>query len=448
MLSGIVSHAPRSIALRATSKGVKTIDRLHPDLADCVDLYLSHNNISSIHNIVQFRVVVRVMLEYNLIQFVEDLRPLSQLERLEELRLEGNPVCHCPFWRYHTISFCKVLKWLNCEEVNRDDANLARVELSILDSLFYTDFVLKILRAIEANPAMTQKQIAQLIQDEMARANPQEFNNAIRSKCETSSHGDYLKILQEMCLSKQSEIARIAPYLFHDNPEQSESLGRTRASLAGHLNYIKLASAMRECAAFNLSMVGFGGTSPASLVTNPIDFSPVAGTGRETLREIADRAFDICNRPPDQIDHVSNRPFVWSKSREIARDLVTVDDAESLDEVQYCLSEYGFVGLDSRSVVEYHKPFTMTKRHRLVIEAMHSDSDEDDRYDMGLTFNAQVERELTGTSSRAFSESFASFPFVDTSSPAELSSAFNEGGKSSSPGSAGKRHIRRHKTRS
>lgn len=69
-------------------------------------LYLSHNSLTSLQNIQQFKYLTSVSLANNSIRYLHLLTPLSSLVLLEKISLEGNIVTHMPYYREIIIGLC------------------------------------------------------------------------------------------------------------------------------------------------------------------------------------------------------------------------------------------------------------------------------------------------------------------------------------------------------
>ena len=69
-------------------------------------LYLSHNSLTSLQNLQQFKYLTSISLANNSIRYLHTLTPLSSLLLLEKLSLEGNIVTHMPYYREIIIGLC------------------------------------------------------------------------------------------------------------------------------------------------------------------------------------------------------------------------------------------------------------------------------------------------------------------------------------------------------
>ncbi len=93
--------------LTLVSSYITEIDVLPSKLAISVGiLYLSHNSLSSLINLQQFKYVKSLSLSNNSIRYLYTLFPLSSLSLLEKLSLEGNIVTHMPYYREIVIGLC------------------------------------------------------------------------------------------------------------------------------------------------------------------------------------------------------------------------------------------------------------------------------------------------------------------------------------------------------
>ena len=107
------------LTLRATGAGIERIDMLPSKYTSALALYVSYNKISTIENITQFKSLESFLAEWNRIQYLENLLPLSYLKNLKRLRLEGNPLCEVPFWEYYVIAICKSVQEINGQSIQQ-----------------------------------------------------------------------------------------------------------------------------------------------------------------------------------------------------------------------------------------------------------------------------------------------------------------------------------------
>ena len=98
----------KPLCLRATGAGITEIDILSPELANANSLFVSYNLISKLDKIIQFRSLERLFIEYNRIAYLEDLKPLSELPKLKELRMRS-----AAFFNVRIIlsSNIRIIKW-------------------------------------------------------------------------------------------------------------------------------------------------------------------------------------------------------------------------------------------------------------------------------------------------------------------------------------------------
>ena len=144
-LKGPLRKHTRKDTLHAPGCGVKKIDKLPPEETNFRGIFLSHNEITSLATIGQFRFLEILVMEYNKIRFIEDLAPLESLRFLTTLNLTGNPVCSLPLWDVHVLKLCPHLKILNRQKLeDRFGANLKRRDLLDnirLESEFHVGFL-------------------------------------------------------------------------------------------------------------------------------------------------------------------------------------------------------------------------------------------------------------------------------------------------------------------
>ena len=195
-LSARIPRGSSPQSIRATAKGITEIDLVPPRFSDCSELFISENSISKIDKIEQFRWLSRLMIEYNLIRYVDDLLPLGTLANLVELRIEGNPVCRWPLWDIFTISICLKLRLLNGKLVVRDKRqHLLEFERKILDAMYYLQISKDVAAKLKGKPPPTPEELAQIVADAMAKRPKQDFIEHIRAHsgaADADSYFDYL----------------------------------------------------------------------------------------------------------------------------------------------------------------------------------------------------------------------------------------------------------------
>lgn len=114
--SPILEASP--LCLRATGGDITEIDILSPQLAQALSLFVSNNSITSLVNITQFRSLERLLIEYNELRYIDDLYPLAELQKLRELRLQGNPLCNLPLFVVYVLYLLPNLMNLNGNPIN------------------------------------------------------------------------------------------------------------------------------------------------------------------------------------------------------------------------------------------------------------------------------------------------------------------------------------------
>jgi Leucine-rich repeat (LRR) protein len=138
-------------------------------------LYESHNRISDLSNIIQFSSLTVVLLEFNCIEYIESLKLLGNLHRLQTLTLRGNPICSLPIWTAHVRYICQHLKKLDRQSIDRfPEGQFTRDQL--LELITRESLYLHALRSITF--------VLQKIDDPQTTQLPDQllFNNTIRKK--------------------------------------------------------------------------------------------------------------------------------------------------------------------------------------------------------------------------------------------------------------------------
>lgn len=408
LLSSICQSTSPAVYLRATSKDVRKIDVVPPKYTGCVRLYISHNLISSLVNIDQFHFLRKLMIEYNNIRYIEDLRPLSRLELLNEIRLEGNPVCSLPFWKYHLISFCSSLVFINNKLVDSTKAHIATVEVRLLDSLFVSDLSSRILPWYMKTPRHYDRTVVRQTIKELKKESFQAFNNSIREQCSTLNPDEYFEKLKEICLEKQAEIAEL---IKEEKPEKLSEVIEVSKELEKCTEFHDLARTMQKCAGYNMALMGFEKSSELSDLLRHETVTKTERVGRESLSEMATRVLDIATKefdiPKPKQMSITAKTFTWSKCRDWTSQFMTPESASKTTRcalsniITNYKSDAVLCVLDSDSKVSYHEDFVEKKKPCLVIEDFDDSSDDGDMR-VGLSFDAQLDAELSLSGSESF----------------------------------------------
>lgn len=255
MLSDVLKRNPPSVTSRATAKNISKIDIVPPNYQDCTDLFLSHNSISNLKNITQFRSLQRLMVEYNVIEFIDDLEPLEKLKNIKELKIEGNPVCRHPFYEYHIIFLCPTLEILNGKRIKRDeDSKFALYENEITKALYYSTIISKSIQLQNRNPPLTNDKISETLMKEMIKFKLTDFRRKF-AKDGPKDVDSYKKYIQQQCVKLESNIqARFTPKFpkkFQDNHKKNLVLIQNSKDLG------ELTKAMHRQLSNDLNLVGF-----------------------------------------------------------------------------------------------------------------------------------------------------------------------------------------------
>lgn len=116
-LSSKIRSLQRSDQLQATGCGITEIDVLSSEFHQIRSLYLSYNSITNIININQFQNLEILLIQFNCLSTISDLKPLHSLSRLRILRIEGNPVTNLPLYDVHAFYICKSLEKLDSKSL-------------------------------------------------------------------------------------------------------------------------------------------------------------------------------------------------------------------------------------------------------------------------------------------------------------------------------------------
>ena len=210
-LSSHVTRDTSSLSPRFTAKNVHKLDMLPARFTTCSELFLSHNDISTIELIEQFRLLKRLMIEHNKIVYMQDLKPLGKLMNLEELRLEGNPICRWPLWDIFVINLCRNLKLLNGKRIKRHkDVSILTVEQRILNALYFLELANRIASGVNSLPKKTPQAVAKMIANEMSKLGKKEFQGQIRINSPTRDPDEYIEYLQKR-VKKYSNLGSMLP---------------------------------------------------------------------------------------------------------------------------------------------------------------------------------------------------------------------------------------------
>jgi hypothetical protein len=143
-LSAILRSMPHLVdeqKINVVSKGVAHIDLLSiKQQQNTVKLFISHNSITAIDKIAQFRNLRVLSLSDNLIDDVHALAHLRPLRLLEVLSMEGNPIAQFPHYRMHVLHNVPSLRVLDNLPVQREERSRAAItasqDLQMQESLF------------------------------------------------------------------------------------------------------------------------------------------------------------------------------------------------------------------------------------------------------------------------------------------------------------------------
>ncbi|OHT03459.1 hypothetical protein TRFO_06715 [Tritrichomonas foetus] len=201
------------LCLRATGEKITEIDVLKPFLTQALKLYVSNNSIRTIETIGQFKSLEVLLISYNLITYIEDLYPLSALDKLTVLNIEGNPVCHLPLYSIHILILCPKLKELDGKKVgdliykkkySEDDLlDILDSENSLLHAIMIADIINENLLSV---PARSIESIDELLAERYPPNLVKERYNVIRKRCRDMKTFDYLSKLRTILIQKHQRI--------------------------------------------------------------------------------------------------------------------------------------------------------------------------------------------------------------------------------------------------
>lgn len=125
--------------LSLVGTSITTIGDLPSSVASQVQtLYLSNNNISSLGGIDQIKGLRSLSMANNLVRYLGQLEILGDMEVLEKLSLEGNPVSNMPFYRACVLHLCPNLGLLDGKKVTIEDRKLVSGHVGKINQYFDT----------------------------------------------------------------------------------------------------------------------------------------------------------------------------------------------------------------------------------------------------------------------------------------------------------------------
>lgn len=400
-LSSEIENQYQSYSIRATSKNITEIDYVPPRFLNCSVLWLSYNSIQSLKNVDQFSSLNRLLIEYNNICWIEDLYPLKSLQDLYELRLEGNPVCRLPIWIFHVLNICKNLKNLNGKIVrklsddqseliftktyeNLDIPRILSIEHDLLKSLFYNEASNQVVQKMKKwKGKLTLPKKLEIMQAELNDKNKQQFINTIRTKSPSQDLSGYFLYLKGRLLKNFN--------LFQKNFPHSESNDQIFQS---HSEIIK---AMKK---FAQEPGNFDVFSQLSLLSTSYELQSI---GVNADKELTDHLNSHCQESIELSNLMNTITIddILQNKRNLSYHPVLLIGSEKENDVS--LNEYNpklhtVSGFEFELVEEDLQQFL-----NAINEPSSDDSDEEQLREKGLTFEHQMNTEIT--ESEAFSHS-------------------------------------------
>jgi hypothetical protein len=126
-LSTYLTASPKGARkLIATHKGIQTIPLLPSPFKSLEHLDLSHNDIAALGGLLSFPRLKVLFLAYNQVTALEELMCLGDLQILETVDLQGNPVTRYFSYRDTVVLNCQRLRMLDEIEVSPDEVMIAQ----------------------------------------------------------------------------------------------------------------------------------------------------------------------------------------------------------------------------------------------------------------------------------------------------------------------------------
>ncbi|KAK8893829.1 hypothetical protein M9Y10_022258 [Tritrichomonas musculus] len=203
------------LCLRATGAGITEIDTLSPQQTDALSLYVSHNQISKIDKIIQFKSLERLLIECNQISYLEDLKPLAQLPKLKELRMKGNPVCHLTLFPIYVLYLVPTLESLNGEKVENlfkkvltkpEIEKYISAENKILKYILMSDVIIN---QLDSSPKEKIKSVAMEASKEYSPDAIIERYGQIRKEAIDLPIDQYFDYLKDLLIQKHQKISQL-----------------------------------------------------------------------------------------------------------------------------------------------------------------------------------------------------------------------------------------------
>lgn len=105
----IIHQGSLILSINLNYRDITRIGRINQKFWNVMELYLNHNNISSLNGIQQFINLKVLSLKFNLISKMEDILMIPNKSKLQHLNVKGNPVeklSSCTITNLHPY-FCK-----------------------------------------------------------------------------------------------------------------------------------------------------------------------------------------------------------------------------------------------------------------------------------------------------------------------------------------------------
>ena len=113
--------------LSLVGQNITLISSIHPSIVSNIRiLYLSRNYITSLNGVQHLSQLHTISLNNNFIQYLEEIRYLSSLKKLEKLSLDGNLINNSPYYRQYVINLCPSLLVLDNVKILSNEVILSK----------------------------------------------------------------------------------------------------------------------------------------------------------------------------------------------------------------------------------------------------------------------------------------------------------------------------------
>lgn len=151
--------------LRGTNKGITKISKIF-NAEKFEHIYLSNNNIKSLSGIENFTNLHVLSFAFNEIGSLNDLKYLQKLP-LSTLNLEGNPITHLPYYKYHVAHLIPSIKLLDghliTDKIRSQAQQIVSFEEEKLQQLGLYSYKIQQLFNLSSNPEANWNQAQNIL---------------------------------------------------------------------------------------------------------------------------------------------------------------------------------------------------------------------------------------------------------------------------------------------